>query len=160
MKYYFCCPQCKSDESFKRVPYDSSVGFLLGVVGAWFAWLAHMEISWRVLSCNKCGCTFKQPPLPQSGAARVAMFLVVTDVAWLGIAYFSKTVPQLRDWVMDSPVSAHIAEWLGDHSILSVLALVVIALQLIIALIVYAGEAWRVRLDMRGRGLAVRVAKG
>lgn len=84
MAYYFKCPSCQRNRSF-RIPSEQSDSWplILFLLGEWVLALLFLGNKGGRVQCGDCGHIFRQPPLPSSPVAKFA--------SWIGFIVFLAT---------------------------------------------------------------------
>ena len=75
--YYFSCPSCGSNGDFFRGgdDYSESTGCAIFMFGGLLPALIYRDSVTGRIRCGACGHKFRQPGLPSSPAARIAMWM-------------------------------------------------------------------------------------
>ncbi len=99
MKYYFNCPQCGQDEQFTSPVEESGLGCALLFFGGFIPALLYSDARFHRVQCEQCGYMFRQPTLPKTGVAKLAVAILLTQVLAAGIAVTMLCNPDLARMV-------------------------------------------------------------
>jgi hypothetical protein len=116
MKYYFSCPNCRSDDEFTLPEEESSgTGWLLFLLGGFIPALLYAGHFHRRVRCSKCGYIFQQPPLPRTSLSVLATWIIGIEFLFLVVTILAIAFPEMVSLIPDSQLLSGAEKIISDN---------------------------------------------
>ncbi len=116
MRYYFSCPNCRSDDEFV-LPQEASsgIGCLLFLFGGFIPALLYADHIHQRVQCSKCGYIFRQPPLPRTSLSALATWIIGVIFVFLVVTILAVVFPEMVSLIPDSRLLSGAERIISDH---------------------------------------------
>ena len=116
MKYYFSCPNCRSDDGFTVPEEESSgLGWLLFFLGGFLPALLYASHASQRVQCSKCGYIFRQPALPRTSLSVLATWIIGVEFLFLVVTILAIAFPEMVSLIPDSQLLADVEAIISDN---------------------------------------------
>ena len=154
-KYYFKCPRCKSDDSFKQVSERSNgTGCALFIFGGFIPALIYGASRAGRIQCSNCNHIFRQPSLPQFSISLLSVSIFSTMLISISIMILFYFVPDLFREVPNLKPLKILEDFIRSNPMGTAIGMIIMLLGILVLITFASGISnYRFRKDFKSKYL-------